>query len=684
MIRLVFKRVSKIGIFIVLIHFFSSCSVPVVTFDLFDFSTMETTVFFETEFVNFDSISHPINDGRVFNDDSFTFSFWVYPESNHNWSTLFSIGDENNFLILTTKGNPDGNDSGVNLSIRKSGGEILRVLSDKSNTVNLHRFNNIVITKNENNISLHLNGDLVAENTIGYELDYLSDFPLYIASKSLFDDPTPKGYISNITYSSEALSKESISEYYDKYYLATILELVDIDETDDLTRNIKLLNFENSRLFNDLYSLNWNSSNEDLISSDGILNHAYQLTHDEKVVLTLEISDGTMFATKEFFFTVRKETPELLLNRDVIFLENTISNIYSESDQLPIELPNGSFVKWSSNDQTVEIINNRIIKKLVSDDYLNITLDAKIYNNNKESIIRFPVLIVDEYKAYLMSYFDEIDYTHETMKLAYSFDGVNWRAINNSEAIIKPDIEGSSNRLRDPFIYRNTDGTFVVVGTQGWSFSSIYLIETPDLINFSNQRLVNLSYYDPGIQLSGERAWAPEVIFDNKDNSHIITFSDSVTGAIYYVRTKDFENFSYPNIFFDPNYTVIDQTVFKSKLGYWLFYKDERDGAKTIFHTYSKTLDFDNSFVFDQNFIHLQKNIEGPTVFSTIDEKKTILFFDNYKNERLFGVELELNDHNRFIPKSELKLALPQDRIRHPSVIKITEDELNKLLEHYN
>lgn len=256
--------------------------------------------------------------------------------------------------------------------------------------------------------------------------------------------------------------------------------------------------------------------------------------------------------------------------------------------------------------------------------------------------------------------------------------------MNNGKSIFQPNINGSSNRLRDPFIYRSSDGSFVVVGTQGWSFPSIYLIETPDLIDFSNQRLITLSYYEPGIQLSGERAWAPEIIFDNKDQSHIITFSDSINGTIYYVKTNDFESFSYPNIFFNPNYVVIDQTIFKSNLGYWLFYKDERDGAKTIFHTYSSDLMFDNSIIFDQNFIHQQKNIEGPTVFSTIDGSNTYLLFDNYKNEKIFGIELELTDQNQFIPKSELKLTLPQNRVRHPSVIKITENELKKLLEYYN
>lgn len=419
------RKISKIGIFIILIQMLSSCTSPNNDRELFDLDSFKTTIFFDTEFIHINSIKEPISDSSVFKDDSFTISFWIYPVSNHNWSTLLSLGDENNFLILTTKGNPDGNDSGLNLAIRKNGGDIIRVLSNKSNTVDLHKFNHIAFSKNESSILLYLNGELIAENTIGYNLDFLSDFPLNIATKSLFGDPFTEGLMSNITYSSKALANETISDNYKTYYLATILELVDINETEDLTDNVKLLNFENSQLLNGLFSINWSSSNETLITSEGILNKAYPLTYDENVTLTLEISDGAQSASKDFFFTVRLETPDLLFDRDVAFLQNTFSNIYSESDYLPTELPNGTSIKWFANDQTVEIINNRIVKSSGSSDYLNITLNAKIHNDTKEKIISFPILVVDEYKAYLMSYFDEIDYEMESMKLAYSIDGIN-------------------------------------------------------------------------------------------------------------------------------------------------------------------------------------------------------------------------------------------------------------------
>ena len=269
------------------------------------------------------------------------------------------------------------------------------------------------------------------------------------------------------------------------------------------------------------------------------------------------------------------------------------------------------------------------------------------------------------------------------MKLAYSYDGLEWFALNGSKPILIPDVENSSNRLRDPFIYRDIDGDFLIIGTQGWSYPSVYFFKSKDLIKFTDQKLIILSYFEPSINLSGQRAWAPEIIYDVKSHSYLITYSDSINGIIYAVNTVDFESFSYPRVLFNPNYLVIDQTIFKNSEGYWLFYKDERPGAKTIFFAFSNSLAFENAKIFDQNFLHLQKNIEGPTVFTTIDGKYTYLYFDHYKQERLIGIELTKGEENQFIPKNELEIILPQSRMRHPSIIKITKKELDALIRHY-
>jgi hypothetical protein len=683
--RVSVSNALKISIFLLLSLVLFSCTASQDTFELLTIDEENTTIFFKEKFINIDTIDKPIVNTNIFSSNSFSISFWLYPESNHNWSTLISIGDENNFLILSSKGNPDGIEAGLNIAIRKNGGETYRILSDKINTVNLYHFNHIVLTKNNNNILLFLNGALIAESKIGYNLDYLSQFPISIVSKSIFDDPIPSGYLSNVTYSPNPMSEDMISNYYSEKYLSALLELVEINETSDLNENINLEYINNSRLLSNLQSIKWKSNNEDLVTSEGFLNKDYPLIKDEHVIMSLEIKDGSQKASKDFFFTVKVETPQLIIERDSEFLISAISNIYSESDSLITELPNGSSINWMVNDDSAFIVDNkRIVKDINSSEFENIVLSAKLMYENEESTLHFPILLIDKYKAYLMSYFDEIDYENESMKMAYSYDGVNWSPLNNNEPILVPNIEASSNRLRDPFIYRNTDGSFIIVGTQGWSHPSIYLVKSPNLINFSNQMLVNLSYYEPGIQLSGERAWAPEIVFDSKNSTHIISFSDSKNGTIYYVKTDDFQHFSYPNVFFDPNYIVIDQTIFKSNLGYWLFYKDERDGAKTIFHAYSSTLDFKTPEIFDQNFLHLQKNIEGPTVFTTIDHNSTYLLFDNYKNENVLGLELELGENNRFTPLSEINLSLPHDRIRHPSVIKITDNELSELLKYYN
>lgn len=149
------NRIRRICLYIMFLLVLSSCSSEIKNFNLLDFTTLNVTTFFDTEFINLEQVDNPINNNRIFEEDSFTISFWIFPESNYNWSTLLSTGDINNFLILSTKGNPDGADSGLNLSIRNNGGEIIRILSNKKNTVDLRKFNHIAITKNKYSISLY-------------------------------------------------------------------------------------------------------------------------------------------------------------------------------------------------------------------------------------------------------------------------------------------------------------------------------------------------------------------------------------------------------------------------------------------------------------------------------------------------------------------------------------------------
>jgi uncharacterized protein YjdB len=67
--------------------------------------------------------------------------------------------------------------------------------------------------------------------------------------------------------------------------------------------------------------------------------------------------------------------------------------------------------------------------------------------------------------GWLMSYFGpEQDLEADSLHLAYSTDGLHWTAINDGASYYRVDGIGK-NQIRDPFILRKVDGTFVLLAT---------------------------------------------------------------------------------------------------------------------------------------------------------------------------------------------------------------------------
>ena len=316
------KWTTFVSIILLFISLNACSAVQNQSYELFQFNPLNTELKFDNQFVSINEMSTLQTETNIFKEKAFTLDFWYYPESNFNWSTLISIGDLNNFFILSTRGNPDGKDTGLNIAIKKEGYEIVRALSNHYDTVKLNQYNHIALTYQNHEISLYLNGSLVAKSKINFNIDYLSDYPTQVASRSFFNDPIPTGFISNITLSTSPLSEQKIQEYYDSLYLDAFIESLKINETDDLTSDIFLPNFENSNLMDFLETMKWSSSNEKILSSTGEFNNEYKSPKDENIILTLEVSDGSRSVTREFHFKHRNENNQLRIQRDVTFLND--------------------------------------------------------------------------------------------------------------------------------------------------------------------------------------------------------------------------------------------------------------------------------------------------------------------------------------------------------------------------
>jgi len=176
------------------------------------------------------------------------------------------------------------------------------------------------------------------------------------------------------------------------------------------------------------------------------------------------------------------------------------------------------------------------------------------------ALLRPGPAVAATYTGYAMAYFTEspdMSAADYGLHLAVSPDGLNWTPLHQNKPVATP--TAGSLGLRDPFILRKQDGTFVVMATDlngtDWNYQSQYLHiwDSADLRSFTGYRLLK-------VHSLATHAWAPEAFWDASRGKYAVVYS-AVSGShnvLMVNYTGDFVTASAPQVFFDPGYDVID------------------------------------------------------------------------------------------------------------------------------
>lgn len=306
---------------------------------------------------------------------------------------------------------------------------------------------------------------------------------------------------------------------------------------------------------------------------------------------------------------------------------------------------------------------------------------------------------------YLFAHFREkLTPDGEQVYFAVSKDGYNWEAVHNS----KPVITCSKGEMgcRDIEIVRLHTGGFVILATDlcivnrmdenhniDWknvnSHGSKYISmwRSEDLTSFSQQELVHFGRDDFGC------LWAPEVFFDEKNKDYIIHWGSTVSSdnyehmSIYYCRTKDFKEFTEPELFFSKNNEILDSHLVKIDDTYHLFYKNSSDPPMNM-HCTSKELfgnyEHDEAFESYMSTLYRPGSYEAPTAYALPDGRWCLMldFFGCEKDKMGYVpfVSPSLGDSNFKMCKEEFSFSYG---FKHGKVLEITEQEYEKIKEFY-
>ena len=157
---------------------------------------------------------------------------------------------------------------------------------------------------------------------------------------------------------------------------------------------------------------------------------------------------------------------------------------------------------------------------------------------------------------------------------AYSYDGLKFDWLNDGKVMMPAPPWGDERLTRDPsLVFR--DGKFHMVWTTSWNSRSIGYCNSSDLKTWSKPRKIDI-WSD---RTDARNTWAPELMWDPEKQEYLILWSSTLKAEFddgdgsedmhgydhrsYASRTRDFESFTAPELFFspDPEFSVIDPFI---------------------------------------------------------------------------------------------------------------------------
>lgn len=298
--------------------------------------------------------------------------------------------------------------------------------------------------------------------------------------------------------------------------------------------------------------------------------------------------------------------------------------------------------------------------------------------------------------AYLFVHFtDGKKKDSEHIWFAISRDGLHWTDLGGDDPILSAKL--GTKGIRDPFILydEHLDKYFIIatdLNTEGhnwYNFShkgsrSLFVWESEDLINWSEERLVEVGIENAGC------VWAPEAIYCKEKASWFVFFASCVREKgelhhkqrIYGTFTKDFKEFSPTFKFINAKTDVIDTNIVYDKGYYYRFSKDETNKKITIERSLELISDTWES-IHSEVFSHFY-GLEGPEGYYIDDLEKWCLIADQYHTNG--GYTPFLCDDlasGHFIQLHNDQYDMGKRKKRHGGVIKITDEQCDKLITHF-
>lgn len=287
---------------------------------------------------------------------------------------------------------------------------------------------------------------------------------------------------------------------------------------------------------------------------------------------------------------------------------------------------------------------------------------------------------------YLFCHFVGNGEGEERIHFALSSDGYNFRPINNNEPVI---IQTKGKQcVRDPYIMKGQDGFYYIIGTdmkcaEGWTSNhALVTWKSADLVNWTDETIIDIRDFG-GEFANTTRAWAPQAIRDESKGSYMVYWANSTlendVAAMYYAYTDDFKTMTKPELLYErKGIQTIDGDITYLNGWYYLYFKHDED--QTIAYVKSQSLNgpYEDKAVVVSLSPH---GVEGSSMYRITGTDSWVMIMDEYGTGNFFMQMTEDMENFKAVRKEDF--SFDGVRPRHGSVVAITDEEYDRLVEAY-
>ncbi|NLM49380.1 MAG: hypothetical protein GX196_00310 [Clostridiaceae bacterium] len=626
---------------------------------------------------------------------------------NANMSPSMSLNTQWlwSFANTTSPGAQSGGYLGIIISSWRNGGTIYAITSTGYNNeyyvsngtsssaspIPSGKWVNVTITYDYSlsEAKFYLDGALIDTQYFSLNPSSLGTFQTaYIGKSSFPTDDMYIGYVDDFMVYDRALSGEEIMTLAEKAFDMNSKEMLKHLKLGDLSKVRSDLDLPTNIKGN---QITWESSNPNVISNTGKVTRTDKY---EEVTLTATVNFGSYTRTKSFTATVLPlfESAEEKVEFDKEwFIEKYASKVkYSLREEYTG--PEGTTISLTFPQNSQAISPDGTVTRGDKDQKVNVLVTFTNGGYEKSENVEFTVKAKDVYTGYLYVTFGA-DNTNENLFYCLSRDGVNWVKITDDSTPAAISTKGQGN-IRDPQIVRGPEG-LTLVHTNGtppenWSYGAVssdsFSIWTSydNLASWDDERIITTienSYTN----------WAPEIFWDDIRREYIVTVAirntENEQHKIYYMTSPDLVHFSEPQVLFNPGYNAIDATIQYENGKYYIFYKNEEakgvyPSSKLVVMAETEDL-FDPekyTYYHDRSIFPSSFDIEGPTLFKSLDGSKWYAICDFYAG----GTPIMWESETLAGPWTQVRYSTIPSGFRHGSVLPITEEEFQAILDKFN